>query len=456
MEFKFKTINDVNLKGKKVLCRLDLNSPIDDTTKKLKDDLRIKASATTVKALKDTALVILAHQGRFGEKDFIPLKQHAERLAQYVKPQKVTFVDDLYGEKAIKAIKALKVGEVLVLDNVRNFRPDNDEVPIDDCPKTDLVMKLAPLFDYFVVDAFGAAHRAQPSVVGWPTVLAGPVVVKELAALKKGFDNPKHPVVMLVGGAKAIDKYKALKYNLENKIVDKVLVAGLTAELIFEGTGRMLGDANRKVIEKDLDKAGPRVIEFWKAYKDKVILPVDFAVEKNGNRVEISIKDALKTNAPIMDVGPKTVELFKKEILAAKTVIANGPPGVFEKPEFAKSTNDLIDAMVAATAKGAYTIIGGGEFGEAAEKSGKASKISWISTGGGAMLEFMAGKWLPLFVALERSFDKFPEASEASGEAEQPEEQPEEQSEEQSEEQPEEQPEEQSEEQPEEQPEDEQ
>src|SRR5271157_1024561 len=310
-------------------------------------------------------------------------------------------------------------------------------------------MKLAPLFDYFVVDAFGAAHRAQPSVVGWPRILAGPVVVKELAALKKGFDNPKHPVVMLVGGAKAIDKYKALKYNLENKVVDKVLVAGLTAELIFEGTGRMLGDENRKIIEKDLDKAGPRVIPFWKSYKDKIILPIDFAVEKDGKRVEISLKDAVKTNAPIMDVGPKTVELFKKEILAAKTVIANGPPGVFEKPAFAKSTNDLIDAMVTATAKGAYTIIGGGEFGEAAEKSGKASKISWISTGGGAMLEFMAGKWLPLFIALERSADKFPEAHEAVEEEEPAvEEQPEEQAEEQPEEQAEEQPEEQAEEQP--------
>jgi phosphoglycerate kinase len=439
MEFQFKTVSNIDLKGKKVLCRLDLNSPIDDQ-KKLKDDLRIKASSATVKALKDTALVILAHQGRFGEKDFIPLKQHAEKLAQYVKPQKVTFVDDLYGEKAIKAIKALKVGEVLVLDNVRNFRPDNDEVPIDDCPKTDLVMKLAPLFDYFVVDAFGAAHRAQPSVVGWPRILAGPVVVKELAALKKGFDNPQHPVVMLVGGAKAVDKYKALKYNLENKIVDKVLVAGLTAQLIYEGIGVMLGDANRSLIEKDLDKAGPRVIPFWKAYKDKLVLPVDFAVEKDGKRVEISLKDALKTNLPIMDVGPKTIEAFKKEILGAKTIIANGPPGVFEKPLFSKSTNDLIDAMVAATAKGAYSIIGGGEFGEAAEKSGKASKISWISTGGGAMLEFMAGKWLPLFIALERSADKFPEAHEAAEEPEQVEEQPEEQAEEQPEEQAEEQP----------------
>ncbi len=412
MEFKFKTIFDVDLKGKRVLCRLDLNSPVDPNTKLLKDDLRIRASSATVKALKDTKLVIIAHQGRLGDKDFIPLKQHAEKLAEILKSQqKVTFVDDLYGEKAIAAIQQVEVGEVLVLDNVRNFKPDNDEVPIDDAPKTELVQKLAPLFDYFVVDAFGASHRSQPSIVGWPAILAGPVVVKEIEALKKALDNPKRPLVMLVGGAKAIDKYKAVQYNLEYQFADKVLVAGLTAQLLYEGMGKMLGDANRKLVEKDLDKAGPRVLEFMHNFGDKVVLPVDFAIEKDGKRVEIPLDEAIKVNAPIMDIGSKTLELFKKEIAAAGTVIANGPPGVFEKEIFAKSTNELIDAMVGVTEAGGYTVIGGGEFGEAAEKSGKADKISWISTGGGAMLEFMSGKWLPLFVALERSISKFPIAT---------------------------------------------
>jgi phosphoglycerate kinase len=407
MEIKMKTIKDVNLKGKRVLCRLDLNSPLDDN-KKLKDDLRIRASTATINELKDTKLVVIAHQGRLGDKDFIPLKQHAERLAELLKPRKVSFVDDLYGEKAINAIKAVNVGEILVLDNVRSFAPDNDQLPFDDCPKSELVQKLAPLFDYFVVDAFGASHRSQPSVVGWPTVLAGPVVVKEIEALKKITENPKRPVVMLVGGAKAIDKYNALKYNVEYQLADKVLVAGLTAQLLYEGIGTMVGDVNRKLIQKDLDKAGVGVLEFMH-YRagDKVILPVDFGAEKDGKRIEVTLADAAKTNAPLMDIGPKTVTIFKNEIENAGTIVANGPPGVFEKAAFSKSTNELIDAMVAATAKGAYTVIGGGEFGEAAEKSGKADKISWISTGGGAMLEFLSGKWLPLFVALERSFDKF-------------------------------------------------
>ncbi|HMF33302.1 MAG TPA: phosphoglycerate kinase [Candidatus Lokiarchaeia archaeon] len=407
MEFTFKTINDVDLTGKKVLCRLDLNSPVDPDTKLLTSDLRIKASCSTIEALKDTALVILAHQGRFGDKDFIPLQQHAERLAELLAPRQVTFVDDLLGEKAIEACQNVQVGEVVVLDNVRNFRPDNDEVPIDDAPKTELVQKLAPYFDYFVVDAFGAAHRSQPSVVGWPRILAGPVVVKEMEALKKAFDNPERPLLMLVGGAKAIDKYKAVKNNIESKMADKVIVAGLTATLLYEGEGKMLGDKNRSVIDKDLDKAGPAVLQFMHKYGEKVILPVDFAVEQDGERVEISMEETVNINAPIMDIGPQTLAMFKDEIANARTIIANGPPGVFEKEMFATSTNELIDAMCTATANGAYTVIGGGEFGEAAEKSGRASEISWISTGGGAMLEFMAGKWLPLFVALERSASKF-------------------------------------------------
>jgi phosphoglycerate kinase len=369
--------------------------------------LRIKAACSTINALENTALVLLAHQGRFGDKDFIPLQQHAEKLAELLAPRQVTFVDDLLGEKAIEACKNVQVGEVVVLDNVRNFRPDNDEVAMDDAPKTELVTKLAPYFDYFVVDAFGAAHRAQPSIVGWPRILAGPVVVKEMEALKKAFDNPERPLVMLVGGAKAIDKYKALKNNIESGMADKVLVAGLTAQLLYEGEGKMLGDKNRAAIEKDLEKAGPRVLEFMRKYVDKVVLPVDFAVEQDGERVEISLDEAIDTDAPILDIGPKTLAMFKEEMANARTIIANGPPGVFEKEAFATSTNELIDAMCQATANGAYTVIGGGEFGEAAEKSGRASEISWISTGGGAMLEFMAGKWLPLFVALERSASKF-------------------------------------------------
>ncbi len=402
MEIKYKSIDDVNLKGKKVLLRVDMNSTIEKEKNDLRDDPRIRAAAPTIKALKDTALVVLAHQGRLGDKDYYSLEPHAKRLQKYV-DQKVSFVDDLFGDKAIQAIKKLKPGEVLVLQNCRSFAPDNEEMSIEDARKSELVQKLAPLFDYFVNDAFGAAHRSQPSLIGWPTLLAGPLVAKELAALKKVIQNPDRPMVMLVGGAKAVDKYKAIKYNIENKIADKALVAGLTAILLFEASGKQTGEANKKLVQKDLDKAGEKAKAFMEKHGKQVILPIDFAIEKDGKREEISFDDLAKLNVATGDIGKKTIELFKNELKAAKTVVANGPPGIFEKEIFRNSTSEMIDAMIAS---GGYTVVGGGEMGTAAEESGKAGKISFISTGGGAMLEFLGGKDLPLFKALAESVDK--------------------------------------------------
>ena len=403
MDIKFKSIDDVDLKGKKVLLRVDLNSPIDHDKKDLRDDPRIRAAAPTVKALNDTALVVVAHQGRPGKDDFTSLEAHAKHLQRYV-DQEVHFVDDVFGDKAVKAIKELKVGEVLVLDNVRGFLPDNEQMSYEEASNTELVKTLAPLFDYFVNDAFGAAHRGQPSLIGWPTLLAGPLVAKELKALQKVMVNPDRPMAMLVGGAKAGDKFKAIKYNIEHGIADKALVAGLTAILLYEASGKATGDANKKIIAKDLEKHGEAVMAFMEKKGDKVVLPVDFAYEKDGKRAEVPLADLPGLNVETGDLGSASIEAFKKELVSAKTIIANGPPGIFEKEIFRQSTMDMIDAMIAS---GAYTVIGGGEMGTAAEESGKADKISFISTGGGAMLEFLGGKELPLFQALARSVNKF-------------------------------------------------
>ncbi|MFX0102445.1 MAG: phosphoglycerate kinase [Candidatus Hodarchaeota archaeon] len=399
MELKFKSIDDVDLKGKKVLLRVDMNSTVDLEKNELRDDPRIKAIAPTVKALKDTALVVMAHQSRPGKKDFIGLELHAKHLGQYV-DQKVSYIDDIYGDKAKEAIKKLQVGEVLVLDNCRKFLPDNDKMSPEDAANTEMVKELSPLFDYFVNDAFGAAHRAQPSIIGWPKIIAGPLVAKELAALKKLIENPEKPMVMLVGGAKAVDKYKACRFNIENERVDKVLVAGLTAVLLYTAKGVDLGSENKKLIEKDLEKAGDAAKEFMEKHGDKVVLPVDFAIDKDGKREEIPLEEVGKLNIATGDIGSKTIELFKKELEKSKTCVANGPPGIFEKEIFQKATHELIDAMIAS---GGYSVIGGGEMGTAAEETGKSDKISFISTGGGAMLEFLSGKKLPLLEALARS-----------------------------------------------------
>ncbi|MBD3185963.1 phosphoglycerate kinase [Candidatus Bathyarchaeota archaeon] len=402
MSFTYKTIDDVDLDGKRVLLRVDMNSPVDLEKHELRDDQRIRAIVPTVKALASSKLVVIAHQSRPGKKDFTSLEMHADRLDSYV-DQDVKFVEDIYGEKAIAAIENLSRGEVLVLDNVRKFDKENESMSPEEAAGTEMVKTLAPMFDYFVNDAFGAAHRAQPSIIGWPTLLAGPLVEKELKTLKKLMDNPEKPMVMLVGGAKAKSKYKASKYNIENDKVDKVLVAGLTAVLLAEASGQSLGDANRKLVEKELDSVGDDAKAFMASNAGKVLLPLDYAYEKDGKRMEATAGEIGSLGQSQGDIGAKTIELFKKEIMAAKTIVANGPPGIFEKKIFQKGTHELITAMAISSG---FTVIGGGEMGTAAEEAGKASKISFISTGGGAMLQFLSGKELPLLVALEAGAKK--------------------------------------------------
>jgi len=266
---------------------------------------------------------------------------------------------------------------------------------------TDMIKTLYPLVDYAIVDAFGAAHRAHASIVGWPKMIAGPITDKELGALKKIMEDPDKPMAMLIGGAKAIDKFKAMKYNFDNEKLDFALCSGLTAILIYEALGKNMGDVNRKIIEKDLEANKDLIIDTYNQYKDKILLPVDLIIDDNGNRKTITIDEAGTYNTTTGDIGPKTVENFNEIIMKCKTIIANGPPGIFEKEVFRKATNDMVDSMAKATKENnALSIIGGGEMGAAAAMSGKSEGISFISTAGGAMLEILSGNDLPMIRAL--------------------------------------------------------
>ncbi|MFX1385027.1 MAG: phosphoglycerate kinase, partial [Promethearchaeota archaeon] len=218
--------------------------------------------------------------------------------------------------------------------------------------------------------------------------------------LKKIMDEPDKPMAMLIGGAKAIDKFKAMNYNFENDKLDYALCSGLTAILIFEALGKDMGSVNHKIIAEDLEANKSMIAETYKKFKDKIILPQDLIIDENGNRKTITIDEAGTANTTTGDIGPKTSENFKEIIMKSKTIVANGPPGIFEKEVFKKATYDMVDAMVEATKKGALTIIGGGEMGAAAEMSGKGDGISFISTAGGAMLEILSGKDLPMIKAL--------------------------------------------------------
>ena len=402
---RFLTLDDFDVKDKVVLVRVDFNSPVDPQTKKVLDDTRIRAHGeTTIKELseKGAKVVILAHQGRPGEPDFIPLEQHAQILGRILgKP--VKFVDDIYGEKAKKAIKELKSGEILVLDNVRKFPNERKKAPPEEHAKSELVTNLAPLADLFVNDAFAAAHRSHASIVGFTAVLpsaAGRIMERELNALSRVLENPEKPCVYVLGGAKADDSLKISKYVLDNKIADYVLTAGVTGHLFLAAKGYDLGKPNMDLLKKnELLDLIPGIKELMEKYPGKIETPIDLAVEVDGERKEITLEE-LPTDYPIYDIGTKTIEKYSEIILKAKSIVFSGPPGVYEKEEFRKGTKGLFEAIASSKA---FSLIGGGHSIAAVRSLGLADKMGYISTAGGALIEFLMGRELPGVAALEEA-----------------------------------------------------
>ncbi len=402
---KFLTIDDFDLKNKTVLIRVDFNSPVDPKTKKVLDDTRIRAHAdATIKELvqKGAKTVVLAHQGRPGEADFIPLDQHAELLGKALsKP--VKYVDDVLGEKAQKAIRELKSGEVLVLGNVRSIPYEQNKGTPEDHSKTEFVKNLAPLADVFINDAFAAAHRAHVSIVGFTAVLpsaAGRIMERELKALGKVLEAPEKPSVFVIGGAKGDDSLDISRYVLKNNIADYVLTGGVIGHIFLVAKGEDLGKPNMQFLEKkDLMGLVPGIKELMKEYPRAIKVPVDLAMQVNQKRKEITV-DELPTNNPIFDIGTETGKKFSEIILKAKTIVVSGPLGVFENPEFKAGTQMVLEAV--ASSEG-FSLVGGGHTVAAVEKLGLADKMSYVSTAGGALIEFLMGKQLPGVVALEKA-----------------------------------------------------
>jgi len=402
---KYLTLDDFNVKDKVVLVRVDFNSEIDPETKKVTSDVRIRAHAeTTIKELaeKGAKVVILAHQGRKGDPDFLPLKQHAEILGKILKCP-VKYVDDIYGEKAQTAIKTLQSGEILVLGNVRGFDGETKNGTPEEHAKTPLVQNLAPLADLFVNDAFAAAHRAHVSMVGFTAVLpsaAGRIMERELKSLSRALETPEKPCIYVMGGAKADDSLEISKYVLGNGIADYVVVGGVTSQLFLAAKGVDLGKKTMDFLaKKELTGLIPGIKALMQKYPDGVVVPVDVALDVNGKRKEINV-DKLPTEYSIFDIGAKTVENYAKLISKAKSIVVSGPMGVYENKEFNYGTKKVFEAI--ANSK-AFSLAGGGNTIAAIQEYGLTKKISYISTAGGALIEFLMGKKLPGVAALENA-----------------------------------------------------
>ena len=404
LDLSIPTLDDVNAFNKKILLRIDINSPVDKKTGKLLDDSRIKAHAYTVKNLleRDNAIVILSHQGRPGDDDFISLQQHAELLSKYIGTN-VEFIEDIIGPYAIEKVKKIEKGQIYLLENVRLNSEELIEAPPAQHAKTFLVRKLSPLFDIYVNDAFAAAHRSQPSLVGFPIVLpsaAGKVMEKEVSALAKIFNPEDSPKIFVLGGGKVSDTLKIIEHLAKNRVADRILTGGLVAELFAAAKGINLGKANMQVLEsKGLLSLIPRARKLLLSGAP-IEIPVDFVTEKQNG--ETSEEPANNINGTIKDIGSTTIEIYSSFIKEAKVITMRGPMGIIEDERFRNGTKSLLKSAFESPG---FVIIGGGHMISMVEKGIEINENKvHISTGGGALLLFLAGDKLPALEALHLSW----------------------------------------------------
>lgn len=401
---KFLRIDSFDLENKTVFVRVDINIPLDPSTLQILDDARIRAIGPTLSDLRASKVVIGSHQSRPGRIDFTSLEPHARRLQRYCS-QKVEFSEDIVGPSARQAIKQIQSGEILVLDNLRFCAEENMDCPHEMAAKTHMVRRLAPLFDFFVNDAFGTAHRSQPSLIGFAEVLptaAGRLMERELDALNTVLVTSEKPAVFILGGAKAEDKLPVIEHVLKQGKADKILLGGVPAKVFLVAKGLKLGpksDEEMKGLEKYVEKAKTLLKEF----PNHLEAPIDLAILKNEKRQEIAAKD-LPTRETIMDIGRRTTDRFVQVIHQAKTVVANGPLGVFEKNGFDYGTRNVLEAIGECDG---YTVVGGGHLTGLASIMGMEDQVSHLSTAGGAMLSLLAGEKLPVVEALERAAERY-------------------------------------------------
>ena len=398
----YKTMDDFDFKNKTAIVRVDFNSTVDPSKKKLLDDERIRLHSMTIKELADKGakVVVLAHQGRLGDPDYTTLEQHAKRLSEILK-KKVNYVNDVIGEKAVNAIKVLKPGDILVLENVRSLTEETAKKTIEEQSKTALVKTLAPLADVFVIDAFAAAHRAHASIVGFTVVMptvVGRVMEKEIKALEKIRSVENRPIVYILGGSKVKEGVEIAEYVLSNDRADQIITGGLVAQLFLVARGLDIGPLNKKTLtDKGLLEIVPKAKAILDNYDGKILIPIDFAVNTNGRRREIQMIN-LPTEYEISDIGEKTIAQYQKVLRDAKAILMHGPMGVYENEEFIKGTKAVFETAIASKA---FTVAGGGHTIAALSKLGLYNKVSYVSSGGGALLEALMGKKLPALEAIE-------------------------------------------------------
>ncbi|MEM5833899.1 MAG: phosphoglycerate kinase [Candidatus Aenigmatarchaeota archaeon] len=412
---EFFTLDDFNLEDKYVAVRIDLNSDV--INNKVIPNERFERHSRTIKELieKNAKVILLAHQSRKGEPDFISLEQHAKILSnilkEYLKDDRfeIKFVNDIIGEKAENEIKKLKSGEVLLLDNVRFLEDEDIEKSFEEHRESSLVRFLSKFIDYFVLDAFSVAHRSHASIVGFAEIvpnIIGRVMQEEIESINKVL-TPLGINAWLLGGAKIDDIIPILDHMFKNRpeSIEKVLCGGLLANIFLLAKGYEIGNRSKEILEKKgLIKLIDKAKELYHKYYKEIELPDDVAIEYNGERKEISIENIPK-DALILDIGSETIEKYKSILKHCRSVIIKGPMGMFEKQGFEKGTKELFEYI--ANLDDIISLVGGGDSSIAIDILKIPKKFTYISIGGGALLNYLSGKKMPGIEALKTSYIKF-------------------------------------------------
>ncbi|MCI5753246.1 MAG: phosphoglycerate kinase [Clostridiales bacterium] len=408
MRFGIKTLDEFDYRGKTVLCRVDINQPVDRATGTLRSTTRIRACVPTIRELSDKGarVVLLAHQGSDIEyKNYYTLRLHRAVLEELL-GRPVQFVEDVCGPAAQEAVRSLKDGEILLLENVRYMAEEQTlfelklKLTHEQQAQTVVVRKLAPLADLYVCDAFAAAHRDQPSLCGFEQVLPsamGRLFEKEYCVISELMESPARPCTFVLGGAKISDAFLMLETVLRGGAADRVLTGGLVGNILLAAKGEEIGKGSLDFIYKSnygeyIDVAKGLL----EKYADRIVLPEDLAWLENGERREAAV-GSIPADIASLDIGSKTAENYRRLIESSATVFVNGPMGVFEQETTELGTKTV---WLALGATRAYTVVGGGDSITATSKYGQTDNIDYICTGGGALIRFLTGEELPVVKAL--------------------------------------------------------
>ncbi len=339
---KILTLDDFDLRGKTVLLRVDMNCPIDPATEEISGSKRIEEVIETIKALSSAKTVVVSHQGRVGNTDYVGMEQHAKILEKLL-GKKIIYVEDVMGSLAQSEIKKMRDGDIMLLDNLRFCAEENYEFSPKDASNTIMVKRLGKLFDLCVLDSFPSAHRSHPSLVGFAHVIpacAGKIVEREVRKLDEILTVAKAPHVIVLGGSKVTDRLEAIKMLIKRGRADQILLTGLIGNVFMRAQARIKYPLGIKGEEEAVAKAHALMGE----YPDVFFTPVDVAISKDGERQEMDVRE-LNKGDQIYDLGPKTIEHYSRIISSAGTVFISGPAGFFEKEKFSYGKKSLLEAV---------------------------------------------------------------------------------------------------------------